>query len=165
MVAFRKDTKTTCSIIVEFVTEDNAVYASFFPNMVVAADESQTHSQFIQETLASGRSALRVAALEALIRQAEAKYKADHGGSLEGVGSYAWHASVTQELEETKAGLEVGYHYPFLRGPERGKHLVLEDLPDGAGYRVDPNLDTISAVFSSLLQLDNLTVAPPKIVR
>ncbi|KAL4533658.1 hypothetical protein Ndes2437B_g02991 [Nannochloris sp. 'desiccata'] len=53
----------------------------------------------------------------------------------------------------------------MLRGPARGKHLVLEDLPNAGGFRVDPNMDTISAVFPSLLQLRNLTVAPPRIIK
>lgn len=128
------------------------------------SQNSQTHCEFIREAMASNRSQLVLDGLEAMKDQAEDRYFA-HNGSLGGIERYAWHASVEQEFKETKAGVDAGYHYPFLRGPERGNYLVLEDLPDGAGYRVDPNLDTISAVFPSVLQLRNLTVAPPRIVR
>ncbi|KAL4522831.1 hypothetical protein Ndes2526B_g00837 [Nannochloris sp. 'desiccata'] len=132
--------------------------------MDVAADESQTHSQFITESMASNRDELRVAALKELQQRALDKWVAQNGTSA-GVQNYKLYKSISQELAETEQGLDGGYLYPMLRGPARGKHLVLEDLPNAGGFRVDPNMDTISAVFPSLLQLRNLTVAPPRIIK
>lgn len=134
--------------------------------MDAAADLKQTHSQFIRDSLASDRNALRVAALKTLQQQAHNKYVADNGSS-HGVVDYPIYRSLTKELAETEEGLAAGYQCPIMRGPDRYKQLVLEDLPtnSGGGYRVDPNMDTITAVFSSVLQLRNLTVAPPRIVK
>ncbi|KAL4513248.1 hypothetical protein Ndes2437A_g09152 [Nannochloris sp. 'desiccata'] len=122
--------------------------------MDVAADESQTHSQFITESMASNRDELRVAALKELQQRALDKWVAQNGTSA-GVQNYKLYKSISQELAETEQGLDGGYLYPMLRGPARGKHLVLEDLPNAAQKfdRRPPRIIKASPVLDSKIKI------------